>query len=201
MVPADLKDYLNLDYAIVLQRDEEGDWVATIKELEGCVADGPTPDEAIRNLQSMKELWLKVRARSRRPIPLPAREQDIFSGKYLQRVPRSLHRKLVAAAEQDGVSLNQFTSAVLAEAVGEKAAKSTKGAAVSVVAVANINPWSMCSGSVQSEWQTRLHTKLDRRKRDHSLRCLTKNTPETVVNPIGRELKSGDEETHQTWNA
>ena len=34
------------------------------------------------------------------------------------RVPRTLHRELVSAAERDGVSLNQFINTVLALAVG-----------------------------------------------------------------------------------
>ncbi|MEW6504841.1 MAG: toxin-antitoxin system HicB family antitoxin [Chloroflexota bacterium] len=35
------------------------------------------------------------------------------------RVPKSLHRKLVDLAEQDGVSLNQWINTALAEAVGK----------------------------------------------------------------------------------
>lgn len=203
MVPTDLNDYLNMNYTVVLRRGEEGDWVATIKEFEGCMADGPTPDQAIQDLESMKELWLKARVRSRRPIPLPERVHESFSGKFLQRVPKSLHRKLATAAERDGVSLNQFTTAILAEAVGEKAAQSKKGCSVSVFAFGGIDRWSADSESAHAKWQTTGHRRLDRKRRDHSLRTLLKSSTQTEsANQIGREPKSGDEEeTHEIWNA
>ncbi len=39
------------------------------------------------------------------------------SGKILMRLPSSLHGQLVAEAEREGVSLNQFCAAALAAAV------------------------------------------------------------------------------------
>lgn len=50
----------------------------------------------------------------------PARRDDPAqsSGRILLRLPRSLHAELVAAAAREGVSLNQFTAAALAGAVG-----------------------------------------------------------------------------------
>ncbi len=42
------------------------------------------------------------------------------SGKWVQRVPRSLYLKLTVLAKAEGVSLNQFVTAVLAEAAGKK---------------------------------------------------------------------------------
>jgi predicted RNase H-like HicB family nuclease len=198
MVSKDVKDYLGLDYAIVLQRDDEGDWVASIREMEGCIADGATPEEAIKNLESMKELWLRARLRSRRPIPLPSTEADTFSGKFLQRVPKSLHRKLVVAAEREGVSLNQFTTTVLAEAVGEKNGRLSKGAAVSLVAVPSIGPWR---GSDQGKWAGHKRVPLIQRRHGQGILLSASKAPEATENPIGRELKSGDEENHKVWNS
>lgn len=40
------------------------------------------------------------------------------SGKFLVRLPQSLHAQLVAEAEREGVSLNQFVTLALAGAVG-----------------------------------------------------------------------------------
>jgi antitoxin HicB len=198
MVSKDVKEYLGLDYAIALQRDDEGDWVASIREMEGCIADGSTPGEAIKNLESMKELWLRARLRSRRPIPLPSTEADTFSGKFLQRVPKSLHRKLVTAAEREGVSLNQFTTAVLAEAGGEKSGRLSKGAAVSVVAVSSIGSWQ---GSDRGKWVGHTRVPLGRRSHSQGPPLSASMVPKATENPIGRELKSGDEENHKTWNS
>jgi len=44
-------------------------------------------------------------------------EEAAHSGRILLRVPRSLHGELIAAADREGVSLNQFCAAVLAGAV------------------------------------------------------------------------------------
>ncbi len=40
-------------------------------------------------------------------VPLP-NSADRYSGKFVVRVPKSLHRSLAAAAEREGVSLNQY---------------------------------------------------------------------------------------------
>ena len=44
--------------------------------------------------------------------------EDLPSGKWLQRVPRTLHLKLSALAKREGISLNQLVVSILAEAVG-----------------------------------------------------------------------------------
>jgi antitoxin HicB len=41
-----------------------------------------------------------------------------FSGRFVVRVPRTLHAQLTAIAELDGVSLNSWVSAALAESMG-----------------------------------------------------------------------------------
>ena len=44
---------------------------------------------------------------SGRAFPLPAQPQDQYSGRVTLRLPKSLHRALANAAEEEGVSLNQ----------------------------------------------------------------------------------------------
>ena len=46
-------------------------------------------------------------AETGRPFPLPVRPQDQYSGRVTLRLPKSLHRALASAAEEEGVSLNQ----------------------------------------------------------------------------------------------
>ena len=50
------------------------------------------------------------------PIPEP-RPPDDYSGKFVARAPKSLHRDLVDAAEGEGVSPNQYINVALAQAV------------------------------------------------------------------------------------
>jgi predicted RNase H-like HicB family nuclease len=196
MASKDLKDYLNLDYTLVLRRDEEGDWVATVKELEGCIADGSTPEEAIENVQSMKELWLRARLESKRPVPLPENEQEEFSGKFLQRIPKSLHRKLVEVADREGVSLNQLVTSALAQMIGYKQAKAEHGLARAAVD----GSWRVLIGSQNRyNWETSGNGELDRTGRNHSIRTLAKRIPTTHENATVRGHDSGTEENHESW--
>lgn len=111
--------YINLPYTRELTPEAEGGWFVRIKELPGCMTFGNTPDEALRMIDDAMRGWLEVELEDNSFIPEP-REEEAFSGKFNTRVPKSLHRKLVEAADQDGVSLNQWINTALSEAVGEK---------------------------------------------------------------------------------
>lgn len=67
---SDLAYYHSLPYPITLVQ-EEGDWFATIPLLPGCVSDGPTPNEAIKNLRDAQAGWLEVALRNGEAIPEP----------------------------------------------------------------------------------------------------------------------------------
>jgi antitoxin HicB len=108
---------MNLPYTIELQRDPEDAWFVQVKELRGCMSQGDTAEEALAMIQEAMPLWLEVALEDDLPIPEP-RPNDDYSGKFVVRVPRSLHRQLVEAAADDGVSLNQYINVVLARAVG-----------------------------------------------------------------------------------
>jgi len=121
-----LRDYMKLPYTVMLRRDEEGDFIARIKELEGCVADGQDEIEALGNLEKVKELWIETALKANQAIPLPDEDEDLPSGKFLTRVPRSLHKSLIDIAQREGVSLNQLVTVTLSEAAGRKAAVPTR---------------------------------------------------------------------------
>ena len=112
-------EFAALRHTIVMRQDDEGDFVASIAELDGCVAHGQDATEALAELSSMKRLWIESCLADGKPVPLPAEEDDTLpSGKWLQRVPRTLHKKIADLAQREGVSLNQYVVSVLAEAVG-----------------------------------------------------------------------------------
>lgn len=122
----DMKDvnyYLALPYTVILRRDEEGDFVARVDELPGCAAHGKTPQEALQNLEEAKTLWITDCIESGDLVPEPILEEVLPSGKWVQRVPKNLHMKLTSIAKREGVSLNQFVTSILAEAVGMRMAK------------------------------------------------------------------------------
>lgn len=116
----DLQYYLGLPYTVVVRRDEDGDFVARVDELPGCAAHGKDPQEALANLEEAKQLWISESLEAGQSVPEPGAEAALPSGKWVQRVPRSLHRKLALLARREGVSLNQLVTALLSEAVGAK---------------------------------------------------------------------------------
>jgi len=123
-----LEHYLTLPYTVILKKDEEGDVIARVEELPGCIADGPTATEALLRIEEAKTLWIEDALEAGDPVPEPQFDDALPSGKWLQRVPRTLHRKLSELAARESVSLNQFVTSVLAEAAGWRlAAGSSKG--------------------------------------------------------------------------
>src|SRR5207302_4255266 len=99
--------YLELPYHVTLVhvRDNDGNsgWVASAEELPGCLAQGATPDEAVENLRDAMAGWIEVGIEQGQEIPAPRSEQaDAFSGRFLVRLPRSLHAELNRAARHEG---------------------------------------------------------------------------------------------------
>ncbi len=117
---SELEKYIELPYTVLLRRDDEGDFVGKIVELPGCSAHGKTREEALENLDEAKALWIQDCLENGDPVPMPAQDEPLPSGKWLQRVPRKLHKKLRVLAKVEGVSFNQYVTALLAEAVGER---------------------------------------------------------------------------------
>jgi len=107
----DLQYYLDLPYTIMLQRirDESGEYYfARVLELDGCQSDGDTPEEALKNIREAMEGYLEVKLEHSDPIPEPVPEEEAYSGKFVVRIPKSLHRRLAIEAQREGVSLNQY---------------------------------------------------------------------------------------------
>jgi predicted RNase H-like HicB family nuclease len=56
---------------IIFWSDEDGRYVVEIPELPGCMADGETYEEAIKNAQEVIEEWIETARSLGREIPLP----------------------------------------------------------------------------------------------------------------------------------
>lgn len=108
-----LEYYLNLKYPMEIVEDDDA-FVASIPDLPGCVSYGDTLEEAVKSLTETKNLWITGRFGGEQQIPAPS-EIDDFSGKFVLRIPRSLHKSLDREARQQGVSLNQYVASILAE--------------------------------------------------------------------------------------
>jgi len=100
-----------------LTEEEGGGFLITFPDLPGCMSDGETVEEAIRNGRDAFKCWMATVIEDGRPIPRPGESQ---SGKFVQRLPKSLHARLQARAKQEGVSMNTLVAAFLAEALGKR---------------------------------------------------------------------------------
>lgn len=92
-------------------------WFASVAELEGCMAEGNTIEEASRHLDEALLSWLVIALERGDTLPEPHGLDQRYSGRFSVRVPRSLHRQLVKRASLDGCSLNQWVAAALARLV------------------------------------------------------------------------------------
>lgn len=108
--------YMNLPYTIELIPEPEGGWCVALKEFPGCLSEGDTVDEAIDMIHDAMRGWLEISLEEGHNIPEPKLDEE-YSGKFVVRLPRSLHRQLAETAEREGVSLNQFINVSLARAV------------------------------------------------------------------------------------
>jgi len=105
-----LEDYVKLPYTRVIQKmtDESGVyWYGRILEINGCQSDGKTEEEVLKNLDEALALNLTIMLEDGEVIPIPTTDNN-FSGKFLLRLPKTLHYRLSQEAEKEGVSLNQY---------------------------------------------------------------------------------------------
>ena len=105
-----IQDYLKLPYNINVRHvnDESGEYYfLKVQELTGCISDGETIEEAFANIYEAMEGWIETKLEAGYDIPMPNNSEK-FSGKFVLRLPKSLHAKLAIEAEQEGISLNQY---------------------------------------------------------------------------------------------
>lgn len=104
----------------IFWNEEDAGFIAEAPDLPGCSAWGATEADAAREAQDAIAAWVQAAQAAGKAVPVPQAVQPIeaYSGKFLVRVPRSLHARLARRAAQEGVSLNQFLTSVLSSEVG-----------------------------------------------------------------------------------
>lgn len=64
------------DYRIALAwSHQDKAHIADIPDLQGCTADGATPEDAPREVLVVRALWLDVAREDGRPLPAPGRRR------------------------------------------------------------------------------------------------------------------------------
>ena len=110
----DLSYYLNLKYPVTLVPAEEGGYLAKINELKGCITQGETTEEVLAMIEDAREVWITDAFKHGDFIPEPVAGKS-YSGKFIVRIPKSLHRDMAHKASEEGVSLNQYALSILSK--------------------------------------------------------------------------------------
>lgn len=104
------EEYAELPYTRIIQEinEENGRYFyGRIMELDGCQSTGDTLEELYKNLNEALVGYIETKLENNLEIPRPAGQEE-YSGKFIVRIPKSLHMRLVMEAEKEGVSLNQY---------------------------------------------------------------------------------------------
>lgn len=105
--------------------EEGGGFLIEYPDFPGVMSDGETPEEAIRNGRDALQAALRTIKEFGDPLPKPGRSTTV-SGQWRQRVPKSLHARLVRRASQEGVSLNTLVTSMIAEGIGKREPKASR---------------------------------------------------------------------------
>ena len=104
-----------------LTPEDGGGFLISFPDFSECISDGETPDEAIQNGLDALEETIAALESMELPVPEPGSASN-YSGKFIQRVPKSLHARLALRAKQEGVSMNLLVTTFLAEGLGKREA-------------------------------------------------------------------------------
>ena len=113
-----MSDFNFEDYAFEicpLPEVEGVGYLISFPDLPGCMSDGESPEEAMTNGKDAFQCWIAAATASKDPIPQPYQS---YSGKFVQRLPRSLHARLVDRAKKEQVSLNALVTSYIAQRLG-----------------------------------------------------------------------------------
>ncbi len=107
------------EYPCEIRPLSEGDgFLIVFPDLPGCMSDGLTVEEAVANGRDAVKGWILTAREFGDAIPAPGSGGE--PGKFVQRLPKSLHTKLAARAKQEGVSLNTLVLSFIAEGLGRR---------------------------------------------------------------------------------
>ena len=110
-----------------LSEEDGGGYLITFPDIPGCMSDGETPEEAVRNGRDAFESCIAALVDMGRPIPKPEYNpvavETKMSGRFIQRLPKTVHAQLAQRAKAEGVSINTLVLTFIAEGLGRREGK------------------------------------------------------------------------------
>ena len=196
-------DYLKLPYGVSVQWDDDDEiFVARVSEIPECTGHGVSRVEAIEMAFDNLHDWIEDALESKDKVPEPAPLTDLPSGKWVQRVPRSVHAELVILAANDGVSLNQLVVSILSRELGYR----STGASHQIASIgASTDPstghWALVHDEIAVNRSWRIKDVTGAKTIDEVyLHRLVEALPKTVKVDDLKIGKYGKKTDHENWN-
>lgn len=102
-----------------LSAEEGGGFLISFPDFSECISDGETVEEALKNgREALKATIAALKAKGH-AVPA-ANSGGVASGKFIARVPKTVHAQLTTRAKAEGVSLNALVLAFIAQGLGRK---------------------------------------------------------------------------------
>jgi antitoxin HicB len=102
-----------------LTTDEGGGFLISYPDFSECISDGETVEEALANGKDALDSTIAALQAKNLSVPAP-NSGGVASGKFVARVPKTVHARLAARAKAEGVSLNTLVLAFISEGLGRK---------------------------------------------------------------------------------
>lgn len=100
-----------------LSAEEGGGFLISYPDFSECISDGETVEEALRNGKDALKATIGTLKAKDVPVPLP-NSGGVASGKFVARVPKTVHAQLAIRAKAEGVSLNTLVLTFIAQGLG-----------------------------------------------------------------------------------
>lgn len=106
-----------------LAEEEGGGFLVSFPDFAECLSDGETIEEALANGRDALKATIAALKAKKLPVPAP-NSGGVASGKFVARVPKTVHAQLATRARAEGVSLNTLVLTFIAQGLGTTARKS-----------------------------------------------------------------------------
>lgn len=105
---------------IKLSEEDGGGYLALVPSLQGCMSDGETPQEALKNIEDAIKCWIETAKELGREVPAPNdyKLDSEYSGKLTLRIPKYLHKQLSNRADTENCSINQLIQSYISMGIG-----------------------------------------------------------------------------------
>ena len=105
-----------------LSAEEGGGYLISFPDFAECISDGETVDDAIEGGRDALKATIAALRAKKLAVPAP-NGGGVASGKFVARVPKTVHAQLATRARAEGVSLNALVLTFIAQGLGSTGGK------------------------------------------------------------------------------